>query len=73
MYVFLHVTFFDTELVNIPYKLYVFRKKRTFEKCIIYTFLEKNVYLKNVHKTYIKRKYFFYRVISTKYASPITI
>src|ERR1700722_3881988 len=48
MYVFLHVTFFDTELVNIPYKLYVFRKKRTFEKHIIYTFLEKNVHLKNI-------------------------
>ena len=48
MYVFLRVTFFDMELVNIPYKLYVFRKKRTFEKRIIYTFLEKNVHLKNV-------------------------
>ena len=66
MYVFLHVTFFNMELVNIPYKLYVFRKKRTFEKCIIYTFLEKNVHLKNVHKTYIKRNYFFYRAGSSQ-------
>src|SRR6202012_2235906 len=61
LFVFYVFFFFDMELVNIPYKLYVFRKKRTFEKRIIYTFLEKNVHLKNVHKTYIKRTFFFYR------------